>query len=441
MPALNAIPEYGVSVVSGEIGSGKSYVCVQWIIEQLSVHRRPVFTNMPLRLPVFRKYLRIKFGDEIANLLHTLTEEHFRSFIRRGSHYREYRDSLRTNARLNNCSISDREIEERYTLENGPHRLRDDPSDSSKKANWILPGSVVILDEFQIWFPQQSQKHEDPALQKYLTLSRHMLHKLVFVTQDPMLITIAVRRLTRYFWQVYNRGDQKLVAFIRFRHLGIHAFGYSCWTAQTLSLPPNHEQRKPIANFTIYPRLQPVIFRLYDSFTSTSSPHALIASIRKARVDAGLNPSGLTPSEQQAMALREKPSHKVARGFRRFVWRFVRRVVLVTLCVLIGYGLAYRSSDEREVIHAPDAPPSASLQVVTPQFVRIDGERIRPGMEWKGFTIYPISASSRVAMLIGPDGVSWSWTVGSSPVRLGTLDDLRNAESRLREQPGRFSGS
>lgn len=430
------IPAVGIEIIQGEPGSGKSFVALRWCLQAVIKERRPVFTNLPIKWRVLRVWLRNRYGQEVANLINPLTQDHFTLFVRRAAAHRDFKNECIDEAHKQGRMISDAEIQRRFIEEYGEHRIRDDPQDDRKKANWITPASLIIVDEMQNWFPQAKQKEESPALLQYLAMHRHMMHKFICITQDRMMISISIRRLAHAIWLVHNRAKERIFPRIpiTFGNFGLTAFAYRGYTSVALDLPPHNPHSQPFANFVLYPAFYPHLFRLYSSFTSFSSPHALLAQMKNARIQAGLSESGTTPIEERRMAIRQSRAFRAVRGFRRLSFRLVKFCVIVLVAAAIGFAIGHTPATE-EVEETPDVqtyePPPGELQVVTPQFTRINGQRVRPGSAWNGFLVYPVSSRHRVCMLVGPDGVSWSWTVGAAPIRLGTLDDLRHAESRI----------
>ena len=59
--------DYGVEIIHGLMGSGKSFFAVRRALSMVEEARRPLYTNLPMKWAVVRKYLRLRGGSDLAN--------------------------------------------------------------------------------------------------------------------------------------------------------------------------------------------------------------------------------------------------------------------------------------------------------------------------------------------------------------------------------------
>jgi hypothetical protein len=331
--------DYGVHIVEGVPGSGKSYVCVQWVIQAILEQRRPVYTNLPIRFRVLRRYLKAVAGPEVASLLQRLTPEIFERFAKRGHEYRTFRNDLISLARRRGETVPDEIIEQRWETEHGKNITDSEHPD----CNWIPLGALVLYDEIQHHYPMKGQANEGSELLDYLTCHRHFCQQFIAVTQDKMNISNTIRKVCEYFWIVRNRRDDRLVFGLRFRHLRLLAFGYECWTKSALDAPHYSEAHAPCKQYTVYPLLSGSgrrIFKFYESFTAAGSIRRINEVIAQTRRRAGLTENGASPAEVQRYQERQmKLSKRQSSKIRRLLKRLASIVILITVVVsgvLIG---------------------------------------------------------------------------------------------------------
>ena len=437
------LPTFGVEVVEGPPGSGKSFVCAKWCLDWVIKERRPVFTNLPFRWRVLRTWLRKTHGEEVANLIHELTPEHLLAFMKRAKQRKIFRETLQRQARLKGEDIPGDTLNRLWYEHAGPDRCRSFGDDPDKQANWIAEGSIVLVDEIQNIYPMQKQSDEGDELREYLSMHRHFMHHFFACSQDRMLISNTIRKVAEKYWKVHNRAKDRLVWGIRFEHLGFTAFGYTAHTKASESFPAWDERSKPFAEYTVIASLPQHrwIFRIYTSFTAEKSPRRLMKKIEDVRQQAGLTRSGHTPKEVQAYLMKKRPLTRTARTFRS-IRRGCRRIaftaIIVGLGVLIGLGInpappAELETDAQVITHAP---PPGTLRVVTENFARIAGpdstHRLEPGDRIDGYQLRLLDPRNRMALFVNTsDGMLWAWEARRDPIRLGTVDDLRSVGARL----------
>lgn len=446
--------DYGVEVIHGLMGAGKSYFAVRRCVRVILETRRPLYTNLPLRFPVVRQYLRTKGGQECANLIRRLDERHWRAFLARQHEYAKFREALKKKTpgdlepeRLARYAaaigrapeqaarahaFTERNLSAWYQSENGPHVI-DGPD-----ANWIPPTAVVVIDEVQHWHPmiRQSNDKDREHLQAYLTMIRHHLQWIWVITQDASRIAIEFRLLARYFWRVWDRGEDRLAWGVRFKHFGVHAMGYECATKDQLE-NKDPENARPIARFTIIPSFpwNRTIFRLYSSHTNIGSARAMLRELARARHMAGLDDDGRTESEK-AMQTEQPKKPSFFRRLTRFLTRTAVLAVFTLGAFAAGTHLGPKAeppSDETQAEKLPDlAWPRWSAAGSSPW---IDRRRVRQG-EWINDRVLLeyINPGGRRLVLRVDDAEWWLWHwPDPEPFRVGTIDQVRSAVQRLTE--------
>jgi hypothetical protein len=428
------IPEFGCQVVEGRPGSGKSFMLVQMIVREILEHRRPVFvsSNLPLAWPVFRRYLRLKGGEECAGLIYELSESHFRAFLERNQLRQQFMDGRRgAKGGASNTAI-ERDFLEQY----GPNIVDADQG----VPNWIIPASCIVLDEVHHWFPQRNQAKETPALQAYMTMLRHHMHLIYAATQNRMQISLTIRRQAAYFWHVENLSERKLAFNVRMKHIGMNALGYSMYTPEqeeAMSLEDSQPSKTIIRIIRIGPVTLPwqaVYFRLYRSFSHVANPRRLVWEMQDARERAGIGRDGRLDRElkDQDQGERKKERPPMMRWAMRVV-RVCVLVLAVALGVAVGTAVTKQAADQEladqaERIAALEAQIAdqagqvltwGELEMVADDSAYIDGRRVTE-METlpNGAQILDCSVDAR-AVVLDVDGVYWLWRVGGRPRELG----------------------
>lgn len=437
------LPSYGIEIVEGVPGSGKTFVCVDWMLTEVMVHRRPVFTNLPVKFRVFRKYVKNRHGENVANLIQPLTREHFIAFVERAKLYMDWRERLLTEAQQKRQFLSEVELDRRWVDEHGED-LWSDQGDG-RKANWIPVCSALFIDEIHKWFPQAKQKDESGELLAYTSMHRHFLHRFICISQHRMNITISVRRMAEKFWKVHNRSEDKLAWNIRFKHLGLKAFGYEAWTESAEALPVHHEGHRPFASFTIVangPRGR-LLFRLYNSFTGSKSPRKLVERMKEVRTEAGLTKSGHTREELEMFSKRMRK--RMARR-ASFGWRWTRRLFFACIVGTLGFGVgrgisALKTENKADATQLQATQPVERtladwpvITSITANHVRLGKDRVRVGETYRDALLVRAEPQSRLSAWV-LDGVAWIYAVGQpEPIRVGSRADLERLAGGFSER-------
>jgi hypothetical protein len=407
------LPDVGVWVIEGLPGSGKSFYAVRSLLDWVLVERRPVFSNLPIKWRVLRKYLAVRGGPTYANLVYELTRDHFARFIDRSCRKQKLRQELQTTGR-DGRPLSHQQLQDRYTAELGPDVYR------GAGANHVPPGAVLIIDEAQLWYPMKDQAREDPNLLGYLSMIRHHVHLGVFITQEAGRISKSIRVMAQRFVRVRDKGDDKFAWNIRFRHVGIRGIGYAIYNGDALN--DRALDSEPVANFALYPWLpsERVIFRLYSSFTHIGSLSRTIAALRQARAESGVT------EEVEYMAVQADP----------WIMRVRRYAFVALLCsgaAVLGGAVASRTPAP-VVVNRPAAAAaevaSSSLTGVGVGSVHVDGKRVSIGESSPLGFLRAVSVANRRAVF-ERDGVAVVCEVGGTPRELGRAGDVLAACVRL----------
>lgn len=467
------IPRVAVEVVEGLPGSGKSFWALGEVLRVILEERRPVFTNLPIRMRVVREYLRCRGGDAAANLIFPLTQPHFERFLSRQAKRAEFRKQMEDECRLVGKSFREAEFLRRWEDLSGPdihyaeplvrRVVRPDGSEffsrepSPIPANWISHFAYVVIDEAHEWYPGQAvtgDKVDVRLLVKYLAMHRHHGHDLVFITQDRMNIANAIRRMSQYFTRVRDRSEDRIAWGVRFKHLGLRAFAY-------VRMTPQQEQAfgeagAPSSDSTVFPglRSQRWKFRLYDSYVHVGGVRNLTRRLREVRKAAGLDDrqkgdpivssdgKGGFRVERFGMP-RRSALEKVGVGVK-----WISRAALYLALVGLGGGLAECAHGKPHAEAAPAKSSAAGAAEGPAPVVAVGGAEWAKGHKLGSFGRSGVSVDGkRIALKEGlgdgkdraelvavdvrrrlsvwaSDGVVWRWSAGGEPERVGTVQAL-----------------
>lgn len=383
--------ETGIECYIGRPGSGKSFVLTRRSIQAVINHRRPVYTNLPLKWRCCRRLLRRKGGEALAGLIHPLSEDHFNRFMQRFVAMRQFEERYRADASARRERVRDDAMRAAWLEHAGPDYVG--PNDDDEPPNWIPPGAIVCIDEVHHWFPNPGlrsvKKQEPPELLSYLTMHRHCQHMIWLATQAERQISQTVWSNSGRVWVIHPRDDDKLVWFLRMRHLGIKALGY-----QVYSREQYETDDEPMRSFSIIPGMpwHQWVFKCYNSFTHVGSLRHLNKQLAEARSADGVEADGRTEQEKCNMAWQRTLA---GRWFGR-----LRKLAVLALVFLIGAGWAMSRgnvSNEPEPDGVADVvQPEADSVVkspgmiasITSERVRMDnGLVLRPGQEHEGWNL------------------------------------------------------
>jgi thymidine kinase len=445
------IPRCGeIEIVQGLMGSGKTLYSIWMITNIVRFEMRPVFTNCPFKWRVFRQYLKVKFGEEAARLVFPLTEDHLRRFIERQHKAKSIRERIRLEHDANGERVFESHIAAAIADEIG------EPITRGPDANWVLPGSYVVVDEAQHWFPMQHQSSQSKVLQDYLTMIRHHFHQVVMITQDASRLDIAARKLASHYHCARKCDDDKLFGPIRLRHVGIKAVMYEKFTKEQMEATAPGQKagagKEPLESKLMLlnaPWLR-YRFRLYSSFTHMGSPRMMRTALDRTREELGVMDAVRRNRDAAAFARKERP-FMLSRMFRAAVWFAFLVVFFGGFGFILGVSRApamHEADAEQqpgETVPLLDPALFASgsqLVAVTRSGVIIDRSFVREGQQWEGATIEYVDRDRGMCLVSHLDGVFW-WDVGSSPRFVGTarvvLEQLRQARGDA-ERPAVAAG-
>lgn len=450
--------KYGLEIIEGLMGAGKSYYAVRRLCQVIIETRRPVYTNLPLKWPVVRAYLRKQGGEELANLIRPLTKEHWFRFLRRQYMHAQFREKV--------SKQRPEHLDERILVAISEHtdkpiqKIKAQPKlyDSQLWAAFdtiygqgtvdgpepdsIPVGAVIVVDEVQHWHPmikQTGDLEKREQLQAYLTMCRHHLHWIWVITQDRTRIDILLRNLASSVWRVWNRGEDRLAWGIRFKHLGLVGMGYQRYTKDQLE-GRNSEDVNPSESFTILTQLprNKVYFRLYSSFTNIGSKRQIQKVIQRARVDAGLDADGVTQHEKdqrehEAMKHTHRPS--IRKRITRRVTQLVCLTIVGTIAYAIGQGNAQpeivETIEDAQTIQPHNWPSFNGIAGTRPVFNSTPatvGDRVGD----RGTLSY-YNPDRRSAVITVDDGY-WLWNYGEpAPALVGPVEVVQAAYRRMEE--------
>lgn len=443
---------HGIRLFVGLMGSGKSFVMTKLVLEFITNPsvRRPVYTNLPLKMRVARKWLRDRYGAEVAGLLRPLSKEQFERYTERLALRSAFVAERRTLADRQGVALSWNRVDAEWLAEHG----QDDPDTNNPDSNWIADGALIVIDEVQEWYGMRDQKSENASVLAYLTMHRHSGHEIWLATQKAMNVSISFRRLCDRWTFVHNKRDDRLAWGIRFKHIAAFAptwgtlFGYASYRA--IDVKEGGEPSplcQPFENFTVRPlsRRNRHVFRLYESRSRIGSMHRLRGMIERERVRAGLAPDGLTPRER---AKKEKEMRRSKSGLWRLASGVTRRV-LVSIVVLLLVGGAFRvgrwaenrKHDESVSSVAPGATPAEPLGPSWPadfggglkgfgsDFVRLGSGKVGIGERCGDAELLRVERRGRISIWLLDDDV-WLWNGGDAqPTILGNLIEVRAASA------------
>lgn len=425
---------YGVELVTGLPGAGKSFVMMLDVLRAIKDERRPVFTNLPIRWRVLKWYLRIVGGvdgPKLAGLAHPLTEGHMRRYLQRVSAYQRERIDAIAEASRKGQRFSHDFFEWSFFQRHGPHVCRA-TSPQADDANWILPTAFIVIDEVHHWFPADTvggttEKRVEPReLLSYLTMLRHHVHRLVVISQSDNQVSVRIRRLVARVTRVVDAGDEKFLWNIRFKSIGVRVIRAETFVAGTED-SKNPDLAGALSVKLYFPRLPfyGYVFRLYDSYTHCGSPRRMLNRLRQARIDAGLTKAGYMEQEAERQAKRAKQAREDARMSRRLI-RWSKRLVFVMIfggAVALGAGLSQKEAG---------ASGPASVAAEPPKWMEITGygrnqarlgtNVVRVGEVGPNGILLAVDGRSRRALWLRDDAV-WRQDRGPFGYRLASASD------------------
>lgn len=423
------IPETGIELIVGKPGSGKSMYAVYRAALAVISQRRMFYTNLPVKWRVFKAYCRIKTGNpDIARYCQPLTKDHFERAIERFNSYSAFYDLYVQQ----NTAVDADDVEKAAAERAGRKHARlaviekhGEPIYSGPHANDFPKGSIFAIDEVHKWYPAAAAKGDPPELISFLTMHRHGLFWLWFVTQHPKQAAMVIRRNAKHYIECSDVSNQPIWWKIKFP---FKLFHYKVWDGDDWSDGEVGAFSKPLKTFAIVPWFTGfVLYRLYTSHTHAGSLRSMLKIMDKTREQI----EGNKPEA-------EKPKKRKI-GFPR-----PRTMILRTLIFLGIVGIGYYIGKRRDQVppkHEPakavaqqgkpyspmwfDGPGKPTLQGFGDRFVIVDGQKVKLGEIYRGAMLVDIHTAARTTV--------WKHEKGSD------VFTLRYGRNMRVQQPGQKS--
>ena len=448
---------HGIEIIEGLPGSGKTFFAVKRVLRVIREQKRPVYTNLPLRMKVVKARLRNIGGEELASLIRPLNEHHWRSYLRR---HQEYTELLERHAKISPADEDEKFIQDlaevtgrtpeaiRAQHSIHPNQMRayfiskhGDDVYEGPEANEIPAFAVIVIDEVQNWHSMIDQSR-DPDRQKllqYISKHRHSLHWLWVITQDCRNISIEFRRQAHSIWKVMSLGDQQLAWGLKFKHLRINATLYKRYTHEQWEMKDRNGDTNA-ETFILYTKLPWLrkIYRYYEPFTNSGSKKQLEKQLQKARRKAGLSETGLTREEE--MKLRKQATF-ISRLGRKVMKRAIQ-LGLILLAFIVGFTA--NKNKEGDIANDGDDQVAQAVQntqerVSWPRWTIagkqpwIGGQKRAIGDDVGNGALYRFSNPTGDVLVLVRDDAYWVWNYGEQqPRRVGDVQAVRNAVSQAR---------
>ena len=341
------IPETGIYIMSGEPGSGKSYKALLNMIEDVK-RLRPVYTNIPINVKTIRAYFRLtsEFDEQtIRNLpkyLKIVTKDHFDRFTARLQRYSVEKERLINERDIdhNLCDLSDADHNKihKQSIVNVDAEIGK-PKLTGGGADWIPHGASLYLDELHLWYKAQS-KTESLAILAYTSMHRHMMHKCTVLSQHPMQVSLAFRRMAVEY--TFCR-DWSKIPFMWIIKIPIKLFKYNTYSSMDVKAGEPDQFAKPTWSEAHAPIFSGFgIYRLYNSFTHAGDIKEINYMMEKTRAEI----EGREPKKEKLM--KTKISRK-----KRFTY-FMMKTMFYSLSVILfmklgscGESFKYKALEKR----------------------------------------------------------------------------------------------
>jgi hypothetical protein len=333
----------GVRIWEGIPGSGKSYGVSERTISVIRHQRRPIYTNVPFKLRVLRKYLHRLGGDRMTKYIIPLDKEHFIRFIERFVAVAEYCEARgREGARWARAEAEWLEV-------NGAHVYR------GPDANFIPYGAVLLVDEIHRWFDQRYQKEEDPRLLTLLTMHRHGQYLIECMSQNAMQVSLSFRRQCVEYIRCTDLRNRRFLGFIRFP---LPTFSYEVIPSDSIANATQRTSAEPIDKWVRLPWLNGgLIWRLYNSFTHCGSARGLKKRLEEMRASIEGDDYDKDYERKRKMLKR----HRV--GIVTGVIKFAGAVCVVWFAFAWGRGVAVSAKENGGEVVGPVGPATKSAKL------------------------------------------------------------------------------
>lgn len=436
------VPDHRCEIMEGLPGAGKSFALVRMMIDIITQQKRPVYAgNFPLKFKVFRRYMKLRHGEEYANLVFELTLDHWKRFLARQDKLAKFRSEYRDLCAREGKRYSNATADRLFFEESGPHISRPAPG---QVANWVEPWAFIFIDEAQMWHAAVAvggKREDDHAtleaqFKSYLSHHRHHHHDLMFATQAFENLNHTLRRIYRTRWVVRNMGQMKLFGGLKLGDLGIKFIAYAAWPKELYdSWRGSGLPKDPIFHKNLFPQLPQyqVYFRLYQPFTHAGSAREQFRRLKQIQCEAGVDDEAIAA---RMNAEEREPMHKF---LRRIVRWLLTGAVFATIGLITGTQMGKSSMREeqaqlvatRESDDAPFAREDQQITAFGPGRVVIGPESVSIGGTWQTATLRVVDIRSRRSLWSSPAGV-WVWGAGSErPKRIASAEALADLRQRV----------
>ena len=411
----------GISLITGVPGSGKSFWCVERVLDTVRKARRPVYTNLPLKWRVIKLWLKMKEGDDVAGLIRPITETTFNRFLDRFTARQKFLDERR--------HLGRRAARNLWYDTHGPDVIE------GLDLNWIPAGSHLVIDEAHHWYPNPAlanvRKREPETLMSYLTMHRHLMHRVFFVTQADRQVSSTIKSLLQDQIQIERIDADIPMLGLRFSEFGFVAFRIREWDGVA-----DPEQEPPLREATIFPALpcNRYLFRVYSSFTHMGSIRELkkeLASVQDQSITKLITESDL-----------ESPV-----SFKKRMFWVLSFVVAgcVTGMLLQSMTFSPTQPQQQQVAAGPTIPEIKVIGWADGSFITQteDGtKQYRKGARLDDLQIMSVDRQNKLFISRSTTGDIYLWRDGvfnnmgaSLAVASGMLDKLKTSSDQLAEQP------
>lgn len=435
----------GIHFIEGIPGSGKSWAAMELLLKQIVEHRRPVYTNLPVREANLRRWLRRKTprkSENYANLYRNLSQRHMRAFMERASRVAKAEEEWREMAAaigIKNPSGQD------FTKWYDDHHPEDKAIIEGLDANWLPVGAVLIIDEARKWFPMSGAKR-DPHVEDYASMHRHHHHLVYLIAQDCMQVALSFREKSATIMRVDNASSEKLIGPLSLAKLGLDVgmaryvtYTYDGWKA---ARETGGTVGNVISTRIVRFKDKPHIHTLYNSHTqagvSARSADRLAEHVAK---QAGVEP----PPVHRKRRKKRVKSWQKAKRHRRRVFKYGVPVALMAMTFVVArFGKRVVPESVSEAIEVAtrtyELKPPPAIETVGREHVRIGATRYGIGDSVGPYVVFSIAQDDGYAVLLPRDDTrerAWLCVPGKEHESLGNADDLL---VRLRDEARRDRG-
>ncbi len=434
----------GVIFVEGKPGAGKSFTGTERLIHEITVNKRPVYSNLPVRDRPMRQYLRSKAGDDRYLKLWTpLTEEHFHAFVARAVRMDTQFAKWKEMVKREGLKVFPRDAFDRWYATEHPE---DVPVLSGDGANWVHTGAVFILDEVHLWTPQAGANKNDDLL-AYASMHRHYHHLIYLLTQDTMQAAIEWRRQCIEVIRVDDASSIKLWGQVSLAKWGLRnkiaRYLHYSWDNYQRSKGSNGREGSPDRCEFRWLPFYPHIFALYDSYGRTGisrrKQHKLLAQQAE---EVGIEP----PSSSGVVHSKIRPKR-----LRRTMWRTTFRLSKLAAVLFMGgvVGVVLSrgantqpgqddAAEQAALSETPEYNPPAPVDAIGSGWIRIGGARYEMGATYGEYRVFQLDHENGYGVLVHRDsGPSWLLVPGRDASSLGpTPEFMASVRAELGRQAG-----